>query len=287
MIVAKVVLALALSQGYVRSKVTDGDPSSQCLWWKEGTAIIFHQNVDGNPETPGDSEFLAAQRAFATWQEQMNLCGNLSVSEGERTTSRLVGYDDQATSNENIVVFRVAKCMDRAAATHQCWKDDDCGNQFDCWQHSAGAIAITTTSYNPQTGRILDSDIELNAPSYIFTTVDSPPCIPPDFRTTCVATDVQNTLTHEVGHSLGLSHISTPGSTMNPRADPGETSKRVLDIGSKKYVCDAYPKGLPTKTCVINTFDGNLGKPAGGCASAPGGAVALLALAGLLLRRRR
>lgn len=280
----KVVMTVLLSQ-YVRSRVDDKDPASQCLWWPENTAIQLRQSVDGNPETPGDTEFAAVDAAMTTWQTQLNSCSSLSLTDGARTQTRKVGYFDKE-ANENIVVFRLRGCSDVVPTSDACHgKEDNCGNQYDCWQHQEAAIAITTTSYNPDTGRILDSDIEFNTPTFIFSTVESPPCPSGSYSTSCVATDVQNTTTHELGHLLGLSHSPTLGSTMSFRANPGELSKRVLDADTARFVCDAYPRGLPSKTCVIKPVSAELGKAAPGCSAVPG--ELLLAAAAWCLRRRR
>lgn len=283
---SKLTLALLLSQ-YVRSRVDDSDPNSQCLWWLEGTPIVINQHVSGNPETPGETEFAAIGRSIATWQTEFAACGSLTVTDGPRTSSRQVGYVDREP-NQNIALFRQRACTDAAPAGHACYDAGTCGNTFDCWQHAPGAIAITTTSYNPTTGRILDSDIEFNTPNFVFTTVDVPPCVAPNFSTACVATDVENTTTHELGHALGLGHINLNSSTMSPRASAGETSKRTLDVGSKAFVCEVYPKGEPTKTCVLRPVDDELGKAPGcGCAGAEGLVPALGGLAWALRRRRR
>ncbi|MEW5742860.1 MAG: myxosortase-dependent metalloprotease, MXAN_2677/MXAN_2678 family [Myxococcota bacterium] len=283
MIFAKVALAVVLSQ-YVRTRVDDRDPQSPCLYWKENSVIDIRQNSDGNPDTPGLTEFSAVTKAFATWQTEQASCGSLTITEGPRTSTRVAGYDEKSANNENVVLFRQKMCTGIVPTNDECLADDDCGNKYDCWQHAPTAIAITTTSFHPQSGQILDSDIELNAPRFLFTTVDSPPCVSPMFDVSCVATDVQNTLTHEAGHLLGLGHTNEVGSTMTPRADPGETSKRDLDLNSKKFVCDVYPAGRPSKSCVIKVVDDELGKAKTGCAAAPGG-LGLLAL--LFLRRRR
>lgn len=282
--ILKVVLAIALSQA-VRSRVDDRDPNSQCLWWPENTEIQLRQSVDGNPETPSDTEFTAIGRALQTWQTQLSTCSSVSLLEGARTQTRKIGFYD-GEDNENVAVFRQQRCSTVVPASDACHGEaDNCGSQFNCWQHQEAAIAITTTSYNPETGRILDSDIEFNTPSFIFSTVDSPPCVGGNFNTGCVATDVQNTTTHELGHLLGLGHSPSVGSTMSFRANPGELSKRVLDADSARFVCDVYPRGKPSKTCFLKSASSELGKAQQGCTAAP--ASILLALAVLLLKRRR
>jgi Matrixin len=283
-VIAKVALTILLSQ-YVRSRVDDTNPNSQCLWWVENKVIEFAQSADGTPENPGDAEFAAISKSIATWNAQLSSCSSLSILEKPHTATRQVGYFEKKT-NENIAVFRLKKCSAAAPAGDACHGTaDDCGNAFDCWQHQDGAIAITTTSYNPETGRILDSDIEYNVPSFLFTTVDAPPCLSGNYSLNCVTTDIENTTTHELGHLLGLAHITNATSTMNPRASAGETSKRVLDPGTADFVCKAYPKGLPSKTCLIKPVPLVLGKSAGGCSSAPA-LLPMLALLGLLRRRR-
>lgn len=284
----QVLLLLALTQtSYNRSRVGSDDTnlSAQCLYWREGTVIEYRQSADGNPET-GPTAFTAVTAAFASWQAQLDFCGSLTLREGARTSSRQVGYVDGAGDNENVVLFRQKKCSAAAPAADACWSKDNCGNAYDCWQHSAGAIAITTTSYVPSSGKILDSDVELNQPSFIFTTVDAPVCPVNHYSTSCVATDVQNTMTHEAGHVLGLAHINLSTSTMYPRADPGDLGKRVIDPGSKQFICDTYPKGAPSRSCLTVPFDGTLGKPSQGCAAAPGG-LSLGLAAVLALSRRR
>lgn len=273
MMLTGVVATLVLSQ-YVRSRVDRDDPSSQCLWWKEGTVISVEQSSLGNPETPGDTEFFAITASFQSWGQQLGLCGSIGFEERPRVPARKIA-DDGTT----LVLFRQVDCDDLMPP---CSDPRTCGDERDCWEHANGALAITTTSYEKNSGRISDSDIELNTPRFLFTTVSAPPCIPPFFDTNCVASDVQNTATHEFGHVLGLSHSPSASSTMSASALPGETSKRSLDADSKKFVCEVYPAGQLARTCLLPAYDGELGK-ASGCSAIP----ELSLLSALLLRNRR
>lgn len=273
MLSAQVVVALVLSQ-YVRSHVDFDNPNSQCLWWPENSVIAVEQSVTGNAETPGDTEFTAVTAALATWTAPLEACGSIRFDERPRTTGRVVAED-----GHNLVLFREVDCDDLLPACSSA----GCGNARDCWEHANGALALTSTFYDYGTGRITDADIELNTGGFLFTTVDSPPCVAPNWAVTCVASDVQNTMTHEVGHLLGLTHSPDLASTMALRALPGELSKRVLDPDSQKFICNVYPAGKAARGC-REAYDGELGRAAS-CATMQGPALALLAL--LFARRRR
>jgi hypothetical protein len=175
-------------------------------------------------------------------------------------------------------------CIDVVSPGAPCHAQGTCANTYDCWDYSAGTLAITTTTFNVRTGRLYDSDLEMNASVHIFTTVDSPPCANLG-ETGCVSTDVQNTVTHELGHALGLDHSPDSRSTMFAGAELGETSKRVLDDGSVEFVCTAYPAGGATRDCDGSPLDISE-RTASSCASVPGDPLAVLSLLLLGLRRR-
>ena len=151
MMSAKLVVALLLSQ-YVRSHVDKNDPTSQCVWWHDGTLISFQQSAAGNPETPGETEFAAVTAAFATWGRQLDACSSLHFDEGARSSSRTVRDDTP------LVLFRQVDCDNVVPA---CANPGDCGNERDCWEHANGALAITTTFYDAISGQLTDADLRL------------------------------------------------------------------------------------------------------------------------------
>lgn len=288
------VALLAVAQGqYVRSRVNDSSATSPCLWWKEGTEIVYRQHQAGNAEIADDKEFTEVKEAFDTWDAELAKCSSLRLTEGARTATTDVAYDS-AQSNENVVVFRTRRCATAAPASASCWQAvAGCANEFQCWDHSATAIGVTTTFYSPSTGQLYDGDIELNAAPnangsrFIFTVVNGPVCPTGTGNQNCVATDLQNTMTHEVGHLLGLAHSPSRTSTMSAEAVPGETSKRTLDADSIRFLCDVYPKGGFTKQCVLKKADSQLGVTARGCAIVGAPASALALVISVLARRRR
>lgn len=275
-------LGVAATLGYVRTRTND---DAHCLRWPEGSVVIS-QDSEGNPQL-GDAGFEAVTRAWQTWAGQMEACGDLTLSEGPHSSSRLMGLPPEG-SGENLVLFRTVLCGAVVDAGDPCSAAGTCGNVHDCWDHATGVLALTTVTFRATDGVIVLADVEFNAAQGFFTTVDAPPCTT-DESLSCVANDTQETATHEFGHVLGLDESPDPASTMYGYASVGETSKRVLDMGSQQFVCDVYPKGRPSQDCLLP--DGGV-PSTGGCSSAetggaPAGLVALLGLVFLGTRRRR
>ena len=219
-----------------------------CLTWNK-REFVYHVDLEGSPWTPGDTELLAVDAAFATWQGVSNDCSDFSFTPGEQYESVVVG---SGTANENVVVWRETSCDEVVPQGDPCRDDKNsnaCTNQYRCWDHDESTIALTTTTYSKSTGAIYDSDIELNGVNFKFTTVSSPPCRGGALNADCVASDIQNTLTHEIGHAVGFDHVSAIGSTMAASAEIGEISKRQIDYGSVEGFCTTYPRGGPPAPC--------------------------------------
>ena len=277
---AVIALVTASVVPYVRNRTGVGIEGGHCLAWPAGT-VEYHPSATGDPEL-GEAGFAAIEASVTTWERQMMVCGNLTMEVGTRSSSRSVGYVDRpGAGNENLILFRTQDCTQVVPDGDTCQHDGDCGNKYDCWDFAQGTLAITTTNYDPGTGQMLDADVELNAASHLFTTVDSPPCTTVD-ALTCVSIDVQNTVTHELGHSLGLAHSPDPRSTMYAGAGRGETTKRVLDDGSQEFVCTAYPRGQQSRDCDGSSLSVHVA--GGSCGGVPLGT---LAVGGVLVGWRR
>lgn len=100
------------------------------------------------------------------------------------------------------------------------------------------AIALTTTQFNPTTGEVYDSDVELNSQNSNFTTGL-------DF----VNIDLPSVVQHESGHFLGLAHTSMSTAVMYASMNSGEISKRVLDPDDVTGICATYPPGELDSNC--------------------------------------
>jgi hypothetical protein len=107
-------------------------------------------------------------------------------------------------------------------------------------QSSAMTFATTVVNYNPQTGTIREADIKVNDQFYRYATQSSPG--PGE-------ADLKNTLTHEVGHFLGMAHSQVADATMHGEAALGETKKRTLHRDDIDGLCAAYPADEYTGTC--------------------------------------
>ena len=273
----------AATPSYVRTTTTDG---SHCLRWPAGPVTVL-QSSAGDPSL-GDAGFDAVTRGWQTWEAQMQACSDLTLTEGARSASRTVGLLPDGGA-ENLVLFRTRLCTAVVDAGDPCNGSGTCGNQHDCWEHTSGVLALTTTTYLRTSGVIVDADVELNASQAVFTVVDAPPCDPAAQSLDCVANDTQETATHEFGHALGLSHSPDPTSTMYAYAPVGETSKRTLDDGTRQFVCDVYPLGRPSQDCIAadgGSMDGS-GCSTAGTSTTPVLAAGVLGLLLLVGRRRR
>ncbi|HYR19372.1 MAG TPA: myxosortase-dependent metalloprotease, MXAN_2677/MXAN_2678 family [Myxococcales bacterium] len=275
---AALLVALPAS-AYERARVNDSGPL--LFWATRGHS--FQIDSRGTSDLSAASAFEAVRRSFATWAAVS--CSNLTFAEiAPAQTDRSVGYVPGAT-NRNLVLWRAQSCASTVPAGDPCVTQGGCSNKYDCWDYGSTAIATTTTTSNTATGEILDADIELNDSGFTFTTVDGPPCAPGGPQVGCVAYDVQNTVTHEAGHTLGLAHSTDQTATMYALAPIGETSKRALHPDDLEGICAIYPKGGPTSVSPGVTPPGSA--PSGGCGTSGAPSwEALLAAAALVALRK-
>lgn len=136
------------------------------------------------------------------------------------------------------------------------------------WPYSEDALAVTLVTLNARTNELLDADVAFNVQSHHFRVlVDSP-------GKQRAFDDVQNTITHELGHVLGLMHNNaTEDLVMYPSAPPGELSKRILKADDRDGLLSLYGVVSEEQTAPPGAF---------GC-SASGSSPAFWMLAGLSL----
>ncbi len=238
------------------------------IQWNSNT-VRYVINEMGSQQLHPDDDHLTDElkhsiiESFETWNEQE--CSAYEMVYDGTTTERFPGFDTDIDPEDNInlVVFR----------------DDD-------WPHPHyHAVALTTVTFRPSNGEILSADIEINTAQFDFTDSDDD-----------VVIDLRNTMTHEVGHFLGLDHSPNHTATMYFTAAEGETHKRELHDADIAGLCHIYPEGdepnLPDGTNGAGTDGGNRDDN-GRCSLSGQGPdqglimVILFTLAAICLRRRR
>jgi MYXO-CTERM domain-containing protein len=171
-------------------------------------------------------------------------------------------------------------------------------------------VVFVDDATSDRDGEIVDADIELNGVDFAISIAGA------TTGTAACLSDLKNTLTHELGHFLGLEHtclasgdpprIDNQGNAVplcNASNDPlirdstmynfqtcGETSKASLSVDDTTAICSIYPMATDPGTC------DSVGGSSGGCCSVGGGQSAQVPLPqllmaagifGVLFRRRR
>jgi hypothetical protein len=256
--------------------VTEGTP----LYWPV-SCINYAIQQDASKRVGYDAVSATADAAFQAW-------ANVSCATGLAPTLDLLNlgpvacslheYNDQNKSfggNANIIIFH-----------------DDAGDLGAIDQQ----LAITTVTFNVNTGEIYDADIEVDSSKPISTMTPVP----------ALQYDLQSILTHEVGHFLGLAHSDSPCAagidcaTMDAVYRTGSDDFRTLEADDIAGICTIYP---PDRAAIDNGcaprhgFSGECGVPSkkGCCTTAPGGtstggpeaALAMLMGVGLWFARGR
>lgn len=138
--------------------------------------------------------------AAATRNWVSPLKGKLTFTQGDRTEIRAPKYED----NVNVIYF-----------------DEE-------WSQDPSLLALTYVWSNTQ-GEILGFDLAVNATDHSWAT---------DGRAD--ANDLLNTLSHEIGHALGIDHSpDIAPATMYPSSPAGEVQKRDLhddDVAAAVYL---------------------------------------------------
>ncbi|RVU44138.1 matrixin family metalloprotease [Lujinxingia sediminis] len=197
----------------------DGYPKVPVEW--PSLTVPYYINESGSPNLhPDDTTIPAALEAdivsaFDAWNAPE--CSEFLLDYRGTTAFQADYINGPPSQNVNVFVFR-----------------------DESWPGQNGqAIALTTVTFSRLDGRILDADIEMNGADYVFSNAESGEAGTMDLR---------NTLTHEVGHFLGLDHAPNPDTTMYATAREGEIDKRDLHPGDIEGLCAIYPLGTPDVT---------------------------------------
>jgi len=285
------VLALALAgmaspaAAYVRASNKTG----KAVYWKSG--CVFLTPSAGGAKDLGEAATLAQiQASIDNWMNATARCSYLELRLNPTAASQGTSYDS---------ANRITFLEDR-------WGS---GSGNDAVPYDTHAAALTTLRFvesatAANNGEIVDADIELNGVNYTFAVVSGGR-----------QTDVQNTLTHELGHLVGLDHTCDDGArsptpkddqgnavprcsdplgaartdaTMYNFADPGETKKRSPEADDVAGFCGIYPIAEDPGTCeTVSKKPAQKACAAGGDGPSGGLALALVLMFFVVARRSR
>jgi len=225
----------------------------------------------------------SVEKAAAQWQA-------VTCPEGE-ASSKTAGFTLPSKGLQPPTVTG-AICLDPPGATSSCKAMGSNGNfvkavhQASDWAYGSSVFALTILTFQQCTGQIVDADILLDDAHRDFC-LDS--CGPDE-------QSLDNTVTHEMGHLLGLDHSGTSEATMYASAPPGETKKSTLHGDDRQGLCAAYSSGCgKTYDCTTAPLPGTSTASTAGdgdsCAAHPVGQpgwpiLGILAVLFGLLRRR-
>ena len=195
----------------------DPGEAPQRLHWK-GRCVRYRLNEDGTDNFKGSSDQgsdikelrRAVWQSFEAWNQVG--CSDMKVVDGGLTSNNETTYrGGNSEENMNLVAWR-----------NQGWES----------VASARAFALTSVTFNPNTGVIADADIDVNTEYYTWSATKEPEANHVDLR---------NTMTHEVGHFIGLDHTEIREATMYATAPVGEIAKRSLHQDDIDGLCFIYP----------------------------------------------
>ena len=199
---------LAVALGYSASAhIRILHPSTgSALFWANPGSVGLTTNVSGSDDILDGSHETAVRNAIEAW----NAVPGSGAHIIENTSAASKARTDWAADDIHLVLF------------------DETGSSG-YFPGSSGVVAITPLWFMSD-GRITDADILFNGKTFQFTTSGETGSF-----------DVQDVVTHEMGHFLGLDHSGHAGAAMFPYVDPTVILHRSLALDDVYGLRAAYP----------------------------------------------
>jgi hypothetical protein len=232
------------ARAYVREQVILGPPfvaGPPAAWARSCIPIVVF--TDDLTDLTAEQVMRAATAAAATWSGAANPCTAMRLQ-----VTRASGPGPGALVD--------------GASTVSFHRTDWCTNSSgSCLPNDPTQPSMTSVFVRRTTGEIVEGDVEINARDFGWTDQDLAPG-------TLDRQDLQNVLTHEFGHLLGLAHscwsatedvihplddtgqpapacdqasAAVRDTTMFASLPVGETKKRTLASDDQKALCTIYP----------------------------------------------
>jgi len=200
------------ASAFCRTRTVLAPPEDGCsnlgrpLYWP-AVCFPYRLRAKALPGVPVDVLADRMARAFATWTAPNAKCSpGLTAVELAPVDDVQVSRYEFGGANRNVV------------------------GSAEVWSAGDELLGRPTLRFEPETGRIVDADLELNADaSWSFAA--TPPA---------EAHDLESALLHDIGHLLGIAHATRPDAVMFATRTPGEV-KRQLSEDDMDAVCAIYP----------------------------------------------
>jgi len=200
------------------------------LCWIAPPASAFVRGVtaSGTPffwdlTDTGDSHIDLSGRAIF----MLNSSGSADIGDGSDLNAVRDSLDEWSGVSASDFQY-----VDGGTTASSGFNGSDGQNTF-FWAESGGIpnsqLGLANITFNPTTGRILDTDIRLNGEDFTWVTNGNPGSGEADVA--CVAT-------HELGHAAGLDHVPSLGSSMYPYGEVGDDT---LSADDSAGISTIYP----------------------------------------------
>lgn len=292
---ALVLLACRRAEAYVQFRTPDG-----VGWSWHGTncmpIVAFTQGFD---DMTVNEVTAAATGAAAAWSARQHPCTHLTLT-----------MQMSAQPTPTVVPRRLTSLVFREGQWCKVTNGGSCSEDAaDLAVYDATVLMLTSSEVSNRSGAMTRAAIEVNAADFTWSDL----VVHPD-RAVGTTQDLQNALTHELGHFIGLDHNCTSAgvdprfmldendqpapdcataspelmeATMYPTAPQGDLQKRTLAADDLSALCDIYPAARDPGVCAPPWVQ----EEGCGCAAAAGNAppatLVGLALSMLALARRR